>query len=130
MVFVNGVNCIRQTVRTFAEKADKKSVSVFLKQRGLEIHPNKSQTILFKVNMPFDFLGYTFVYLVRSKFIRSKLLHRCKPEYRLHGRPRLFVFPSRIAIESFKMRLKGIITKNQNISAFRLIALLNPRIRG
>lgn len=108
----------------------KKSVAIFLKQRGLEIHPNKSQTILFKVNRPFNFLGYTFVYLARSKFIKSKLLHRHKPEYRLHGRPRLFVHPSRIAIEFFKRRLKDIITKNQNASAYRLIALLNPRIRG
>jgi len=108
----------------------KKSVLIFLKQRGLEIHPNKSQTILFKINTPFDFLGYTFVYLIRSKFVKSKLLHSHKPEYRLHGRPRLFVYPSRITIKFFKTRLKDIITKNQNVSAYRLIALLNPRIRG
>lgn len=107
----------------------KKSLAGFLDQRGLEIHPNKSQTILFKINTPFDFLGYTFVYLVCSQFVKSKLLHRHKPEYRLHGRPRLFVYPSRIAIRSFKARLKGIIIKNQNVSAYRLIALLNPRIR-
>lgn len=108
----------------------KKRIAIFLKQRGLEIHPNKSQTILFKINTPFNFLGYTFVYLVRSQFIKSKLLHRNKPEYRLCGRPRLFVHPSRTAIKSFKTRLKDILTKNQNISAYRLIALLNPRIRG
>jgi RNA-directed DNA polymerase len=108
----------------------KKRIAIFLKQRGLEIHPNKSQTILFKINTPFDFLGYTFVYLVRSQFIKSKLLHRNKPEYRLRGRPRLFVHPSRTAIKSFKTRLKDILTKNQNICAYRLIALLNPRIRG
>jgi RNA-directed DNA polymerase len=107
----------------------RKSIAIFLKQRGLEIHQNKSQTILFKINTPFDFLGYTFVYLVRSQFIKSKLLHRHKPEYRFYGRPRLFVYPSKTAIKSFKIRFKSIITKNQNVSAYRLIALLNPRIR-
>ena len=108
----------------------KKRIIKFLEQRGLEIHPNKSQTILFNLNTPFDFLGYTFVYLIRTKFIKSKLLHRNKPEYRLQGRLRLFVHPSRAAIKSFKIRLKILIKQNQNISAYRLIALLNPRIRG
>lgn len=108
----------------------KKKINKFLQQRGLETHPNKSRTILFNVNKPFDFLGYTFIYLIRTKFIKNKLLHRNKSEYRLHGRARLFVHPSRSAIEFFKARLKILIKKNQNISAYRLIALLNPRIRG
>lgn len=108
----------------------KTKVITFLKQRGLEINPQKSRTVLFKLNMPFDFLGYTFVYSIRTKFIKNKMLHRNKPEYRLHGRPRLFVYPSKTAINSFKTRLKSIIKQNQNLSAYRLIALLNPRIRG
>ena len=108
----------------------KKKVQKFLRQRGLEIHPNKSRTILFKLNTPFDFLGYTFIYLIRTKFIKNKMLHGSKPEYRLHGRPRLFVHPSRSAIKSFKIRLKAFIKKNQNVSAYRLIAVLNPKIRG
>lgn len=107
-----------------------KTIRKFLEQRGLEIHPNKSRTFLFKVNKSFDFLGYTFVYLAHTKFIRSKLLHRKKPEYRLHGRPRLFVHPSRSAIKSFKSKIKELIKQNQNIPAYRLIALLNPKIRG
>lgn len=108
----------------------KKRTTTFLNQRGLTIHPQKSRTILFKLNTLFDFLGYTFVYLIRTKCIRSKLLNRNKPEYRLHGRPRLFVYPSKTAIESFKTRFKNIVKQNQNLSAYRLIALLNPRIRG
>jgi RNA-directed DNA polymerase len=103
----------------------------FLQQRGLEIHSNKSRTFLLKINQPCDFLGYTFVYFIRTKSIRNKLLHRNKkPEYRLHGRPRLSVHPSKSAIKSFKSRLKKLLKQNQNISAYRLIALLNPRIRG
>ena len=108
----------------------KKRIKEFLQQRGLEIHPNKSKTVLFNINKPFDFLGYTFIYLTRTKFTRSKLLHRNKPKYRLHGRPRLFVHPSRLAIKSFKTRLKTLLKKNQNVSAYRLITILNPKIRG
>jgi RNA-directed DNA polymerase len=106
-----------------------KRIKKFLQHRGLKIHPNESQTVLFSINKPFDFLGYTFVYLIRTKFIRSKLLHRNKPEYRLHGRPKLFVHPSKSAIKFFKSRLKALITHNQNTSAYQLLALLNPRIR-
>lgn len=108
----------------------KKTIRKFLEHRGLTIHPNKSQTLLFTVNKPLDFLGYTFIYLVRTKFIKSKLLHKKKPEYRLHGRPRLFVHPSRAAIKSFKSRIKRLLKQTQNVSAYRLIALLNPKIRG
>lgn len=57
------------------------------------------------------------------------MLHRNKPEYRLHGNPRLFVHPSKSVIKSFKFRLKPLFKQNQNISAYRLITLLNPRIR-
>lgn len=108
----------------------KSGISKFLQQRGLMIHPNKSRTILFNVNTPFNFLGYTFVYLIRTRHIRNKTLHTNTPEYRLEGRPRLFVYPSKTAVKSFKICLKILIKQNQNISAYRLIALLNPKIRG
>nr|AVR57715.1 hypothetical protein [Halamphora calidilacuna] len=108
----------------------KKKTCKFLQQRGLVIHPNKTKTIKFILNRPFDFLGYTFIYLVRTKFIKNKMLHGSKPEYRLDGRPRLFVHPSRLAIKSFKTRLKNLLKKNYNVSAYRLITLLNPIIRG
>lgn len=108
----------------------KKKTRQFLQQRGLVIHPNKTRTVTFVLNRPFDFLGYTFIYLVRTKFIKNKMLHGSKPEYRLDGRLRLFVHPSRLAIKFFKVRLKNLIKKNYNVSAYRLIALLNPIIRG
>lgn len=108
----------------------KKKAHKFLQQRGLEIHPNKTRTILFDLNKPFDFLGYTFIYLIRTRFIKNKMLHRRKPEHRLHGRPRLFVHPSRLSIKSFKVRLKTLLKNNQNVSAYGLIGVLNPKIRG
>ena len=108
----------------------KKRITTFFSERGLVINPQKSRTFLFELNTPFDFLGYTFVFFIQTKYIRNKMLHRNKPEYKLHGRPRSFVYPSKTAIKSFKIRLKNIIKQNQNLSAYRLIAILNPRIRG
>lgn len=106
-----------------------KTIRNFLEQRGLEIHPNKSKTFLFKLNQAFNFLGYTFIYFTHAKFIRSKLLHKNKLKYKLHNGSKLWVHPSKSAIKSFKSCLKKLIKQNQNISAYRLIALLNPKIK-
>jgi hypothetical protein len=102
----------------------------FLKVRGLVIHPDKSRTIYFKVNNPFNFLGYTFVYLTRTKHIKNKFLMRFVHEYRLDGRPRLYVYPSTIKYQSIKLKIKKILRSNYNINIFRLISILNPIIIG
>jgi RNA-directed DNA polymerase len=108
----------------------KRKIKEFLKIRGLEIHPNKSRTIYFKINAPFDFLGYTFVYLIRTNNIRSKFLMRYIREYRLEGRPRLYVYPSTLKYNSIKLKIKETLRSNYNITVFQLISKLNPIIRG
>lgn len=102
----------------------------FLEERGLEISKEKSRVVKLGVNKPFEFLGYTFVYLRRTEEIRSKLLHRSSPEYRLEGRPRLYVYPSEEKVVRLKKRLKNYLKGNQNAEAFRIIGELNPIIRG
>lgn len=102
----------------------------FLRTRGLEIHPDKSRVVKFWINTPFDFLGYTFRNLVRTKHIRNKYVHHKKPEYRLSGRPRLFVHPSTTEYNRLKNKLTDMFRNNYNTSAHELIALLNPLIRG
>ena len=102
----------------------------FLKERGLEIHPDKSRTIKLGVNTTFDFLGYTFVFLMRTQSIRSKLVHRSTPEYRLKGRPILYVHPSRSQLKAIKLRIKQLLRSKQNSSAYNIISELNPIIRG
>src|SRR5439155_23790719 len=54
-------------------------INKFLTLRGLEIHPNKSRTLTFSINNPFNFLGYTFVYLIQTKHIRCKFLMSLLP---------------------------------------------------
>lgn len=103
-------------------------MSAFLSIRGLEINPDKSRTLKFGVNTPFQFLGYTFSYLLRTKHIKSSFLHPTKPEYRLEGRPRLFVYPSTNTFNQFKRKLIIFFRNHYNLTAYKLIALLNPMI--
>lgn len=42
----------------------KKKIYFYFYERGLQLHPAKKKTILFKSNTPFEFLGYTFICLV------------------------------------------------------------------
>jgi len=105
-------------------------IKAFLKIRGLEIHPNKSRKLTFNINNPFNFLGYTFVYLFQTKHIRCKFLHSRVPEYRLEGRPRLFVYPSKEKLKTIKIKIKNILKTSHNLSVFNLISKLNPIIRG
>jgi len=106
----------------------KSKFEIFLMERGLEIHPMKSRTIKFGLKTPFEFLGYTFIYLIRTSHIRSKLLNR-NIEYRLKGRPRLYVHPSLSKYKVIKSKIKALLDKNLNSSAYTLINELNPIIR-
>jgi len=105
-------------------------INKFLNLRGLEIHPNKSRTLTFSINNPFNFLGYTFVYLIQTKHIRCKFLMSLVPEYRLKGRPRLYVYPSTLKYNTIKMRIKQILKSSYNLTVYELISKLNPVIRG
>lgn len=108
----------------------KKKFINFLQSRGLQIHSKKSKTTLFKNNTPFDFLGHTFIHLIRTKHIKNKLLHENKLKYRVQSLPKLFVHPSRLKINYLKKRLQTLIKYRQNSSAYILISILNPIIRG
>ena len=104
-------------------------INKFLMQWGFKPHFNKSNIFLFKVNKPFEFLNYTFIYLTRTKFIKSKLLHKSKLKYKSKSKFILFVHPSRKAIVSFKFYFKKLLKLNQNISSYWLIEFLNPKIK-
>jgi hypothetical protein len=42
----------------------------------------------------------------------------------------LYVYPSNDSIDKFKKKIKLIFVKNQNLTPYKLILLLNPVIRG
>lgn len=108
----------------------KEKISYFLNLRGLEIHPNKTRIIKFGINTPFTFLSYTFVVLRRTNHIRNKALHRSSYEFKLKGRARLYVMPNVTKVKDFRHKIKLIIKKSYNSTAYNLIANLNPKIRG
>lgn len=103
----------------------KKAFYVFLKQRNLEIHPNKSRTIFLTLNKSFDFLGHTFIYDNPTNFLKNKFVRKNKSKHELNNIHRLMIYPSKPAIKYLKIITK-ILIKNQNIS---LCKLLNSRIR-
>lgn len=102
----------------------KKKFIKFLKSRGLQINFKKSKTTLFKTNTPFNFLGHTFIWLIRKNHQKNKM------GYQLNNLPRIFVYPPKQKIKSLKKRLKTLIKYNQNSSAYMLIIILNFIIRG
>jgi hypothetical protein len=105
-------------------------IKEFLKLRGLEINPDNSRVIKFGLNKPFSFLGYTFNFLTRTKHIRNKFLHHRKQEWRLTGRAQLFIYPSKFEFKLFKKDIIGLFRNSINLSAYDLISLLNPKVKG
>lgn len=81
-------------------------VETFLRERGLELSPEK--THITPITDGFDFLGQT---------IR---------EY--HGK--VLVKPSRTNVKTFLAKIRDVIRRNAQATAGHLIALLNPKIRG
>lgn len=104
-----------------------KRLSNFLKERGLKKNLDKSKIIPWKNRLIFDYLGFTFQYIVDTsknlKFIHRKRLTSDPAPYRL------LVYPSAIQIKNFQLKLKNIIKSNLNLPPYRLITLLNPIIR-
>lgn len=108
----------------------KKKITTLVQKCGPKIKSQKKSITLLKLNISFDFLGYTFIYLIRTKYIRSKLVHRNKFEYILNRRVRLFVYSSKKSVTFFKTCLKYKIKHNQNLSAYKLITFLNSRTKS
>lgn len=81
-------------------------VKEFLKERGLELSPEK--TVITHIDEGFDFLGQN----VRK--YNGKLL----------------IKPSKTAIKSFLIKVRNIIKGNKGTSQELLIRKLNPVIRG
>ena len=111
-------------------KEIQKKVIVFLNVRGLIIHKLKSRTIQFKEKTSFDFLGYSFIRLAYSSYKRVKYLQTTVPQYRLEGRARLYIHPSKKKFREICRKLKILIRQNYNITAFQLIKKINSLVQG
>lgn len=102
----------------------KKNLREFLKERGLELNLEKTQTLILKNGGKFNFLGYTFDYLLNPQI--SSFNNR----YDLLTADKVFIYPMRKKLKEIKRKLKEVINRNKNISAYQLIKIINPIIQG
>src|SRR5262252_662346 len=85
-------------------------VEQFLKERGLELSPEK--TVVTHIEQGFDFLGQTI-----RKYRRGK-------------RTKFFITPSKKNVKAFLAQIRKHIKESRDLTAGELIAELNPQIRG
>ena len=100
----------------------KPAIVKFLKERGLELSEGKTKIISIRKE-PLDFLGYRLKYQEKWKkyysFFKDKI-----------GRSGIGLYPNKEKLLLVTKKLKNIIEKSYNESAYSLIVKLNPIIRG
>jgi len=102
-------------------------IDIFLQERGLNKNPIKSKVLKWENNAKFDYLGFTFHYILEKRFSKITMQRKHNKNFVRSG---LYVYPSKSKVQSFKNRIKETIKSNLNVSPYRLINILNPMIRG
>jgi RNA-directed DNA polymerase len=110
--------------RHLLENYVKPAVEQFLKERGLQLSAEK--TTLLTLSQPgsqLNFLGYTFQY-------QSKWKHDRTMVYRYSDHAAIAMYPSKKKVAGIITKLRDIFRKSSNLTAYELICVLNPVIRG
>ena len=102
-------------------------IDCFLKERGLIRNFTKSKIIKWENNAKFDYLGFTFHYILGKRFSKITMQRRFNESFVRGG---LYVYPSKIKVQTLKKKIKETIKNNLNVSPYRLVNILNPIIRG
>mmetsp|Transcript_11895 Transcript_11895/g.22892 ORF Transcript_11895/g.22892 Transcript_11895/m.22892 type:complete len:798 (-) Transcript_11895:108-2501(-) len=105
----------------------KNNVKLFLAKRGLEPNLSKSKILKWEHNAKFNYLGFTFHYILKSKPTKITTQRKLNKNFVRGG---LYVYPSNTKVQLFKDKIKSTINKNLNLSPFRLIKIVNPIIAG
>ena len=103
------------------------NVILFLADRGLECNLSKSRIFKWENNVKFDYLGFTFHYILKRKSTKITTQRKLNKNFARGG---LYVYPSNTKVQLFKNKIKSTINKNLNVSPFRLIKIINPIISG
>lgn len=103
------------------------NIKQFLTKRGLEMNLYKSKIIKWKNNAKFNYLGFTFHYILNRKITKITIQRKFNKNFVRGG---LYVYPSKTKVQMFKTKIKSTIKKNLNVSPFRLVKILNPIITG
>jgi RNA-directed DNA polymerase len=102
--------CVTGSSKELLEQEVKPLVEQFLRERGLQLSPEK--TVITHIEHGFDFLGQTI-----RKYRRGK-------------RTKFFITPSKKSIKAFLRKVRKRIKESRDLTAGKLIAQLNPMIRG
>jgi RNA-directed DNA polymerase len=102
--------CVTGNSQELLEQEVKPLIEQFLRERGLELSPEK--TVVTHIEQGFDFLGQT---------IRK---------YRQGKRTKFFITPSKKNVKAFLRKIRKRIKESRDLTAGELIAELNPQIRG
>lgn len=99
------------------------AVTSFLEERGLTLSPDKTKTFCME-NNKIDFLGYVIQH--RVSWSRKYRLMYSKSSFD-EG---IAVYPSKDKVVEVLNKVKQLIRNSKNSTAFKLIADLNPILRG
>jgi RNA-directed DNA polymerase len=102
--------CVTGNSKELLEQEVKPLIEQFLRERGLELSPEKS--VVTHIEQGFDFLGQTI-----RKYRRGK-------------RTKFFITPSKKNVKAFLRKIRKRIKESRDLTAGELIAELNPQIRG
>ena len=102
-------------------------ICTFLQERGLNKNLNKSKVFKWESDKKFDYLGFTFHYILGKRFSKITMQRKHTKNFVRSG---LYVYPSKLKVQSFKHKVKETIKSNLNVSPYRLVNILNPIIRG
>lgn len=112
----------KEQAETISDKID-----TFLQERGLNKNPTKSKVFKWENDAKFDYLGFTFHYILGKRFSKITMQRKHNKNFVRSG---LYVYPSKLKVQSFKNKIKETIKSNLNISPYRLVNVLNPIIRN
>jgi len=112
----------KEQAETISNKID-----TFLKKRGLKKNLAKSKVFKWESNAKFDYLGFTFHYILGKRFSKITTQRKHNKNFVRSG---LYVYPSKSKVQAFKNKIKETIKSNLNVSPYRLVNILNPIIRG
>ena len=102
--------CVTGSSKELLEQEVKPLVEQFLKERGLELSPEK--TVITHIEQGVDFLGQT----VRN--------------YQKGKETKFFITPSKKSVKTFLQKIRKRVKESRDLTAGELIAELNPMIRG
>jgi RNA-directed DNA polymerase len=102
-------------------------IDTFLQERGLNKNPIKSKVLKWENNAKFDYLGFTFHYILEKRFSKITMQRKHNTNFVRSGS---YVYPSKLKVQLFKNKIKETIKSNLNVSPYRLVNILNPIIRG